>query len=142
MRKTALLIAVALASAALGGTASGLPGMPGRAVTTDGFVTKTTGTMALYVDPLGSDNNTCTGTLTNACATLTGAFSKVPQFVNHAVTIGVAGAADGGIATIAMQDGGTDISIDSVTYTVTQLNAASPTWLPTTFTPQGSKVWK
>lgn len=45
-------------------------------------------------------------------------------------------------STLAMQDGGTDISIDGVTYTVTQLNAASPTWLPTTFTPQGSRVWK
>lgn len=126
MKKIALLLMALASTVALGGTASGLPGMPGRSVATDGFVTKTTAALTLYVDPLGSDNNTCTGTLTNACASLTGAFSKVPQFVNHTVTIGVAGAADGGIATYL-----DNITLNNVSFTA-NVSVTGPALVNTT----------
>lgn len=58
--------------------------------TSSGVVTATTAAMTLYVDPTGSDANACTTTGTGACATLTGAIAKVPQFVKHAITVTMA----------------------------------------------------
>lgn len=43
-------------------------------------------------------------------------------------------------ASLSMQDGGTDISIDNMTYTATQLGAASPTRITNLST--GSTVWQ
>lgn len=44
----------------------------------------------LYVDPAGSDSNSCTGSGTSACATLSGALAKLAKDVNIATTINVA----------------------------------------------------
>lgn len=46
--------------------------------------------LTLYVDPTGSDTGACTGTGTSACATLDGAFNKLPRFIRNNVTINVA----------------------------------------------------
>lgn len=47
--------------------------------------------LTLYVDPAGRDTNACTGSGTNACATLTGAWNKLPRFIQYNVTINVDG---------------------------------------------------
>lgn len=60
---------------------------------------KTLATATYYVSPIGSDTGACTATGTGACATLTGAIAKLPPNINHAITINVAGATDGGVAT-------------------------------------------
>lgn len=46
--------------------------------------------MTLYVDPTGSDSNSCTASGTSACLTLGGALLKVPIHIRHLVTINVA----------------------------------------------------
>lgn len=117
MKKTALLMTMLLASAALGGTASGLPGLPGRAggstVDTAGFVTKNTDAGVFYVDLTGSNSNACTASGTSACATLSGALAKLPNRLDHAVTVNIAGNPDGGVATYS----------DTVTWYDVDLNA-------------------
>lgn len=60
---------------------------------TTGLITNDTQTyaaMTLYVDPLGSDSNSCTSSGTGACLTLAGAVAKLPRFIKHAVTVNVA----------------------------------------------------
>lgn len=54
---------------------------------------QTSATVALFVDPTGSDTGTCTGTGTAACATVTGALAKLPRFLRNNVTIDVANGA-------------------------------------------------
>lgn len=54
---------------------------------------QTSATVALFVDSTGNDGNTCTGTGTAACATVTGALSKLPRFLRNNVTIDVANGA-------------------------------------------------
>lgn len=53
------------------------------------FVTATTEAMTLYVDPAGSDANSCSSSFF-ACKSIGGALQKVPRFVRHSVTINVA----------------------------------------------------
>lgn len=57
---------------------------------TPNVVQRTTGALALFVDPTGSDSNACTASGTSACATPNGALAKVPGKIAHAVTITVA----------------------------------------------------
>ena len=49
--------------------------------------------MTLYVDPTGSDSNSCTASAAEACATLDGAIAKLPRFIRHDVTVNVAAGA-------------------------------------------------
>lgn len=74
-----------------------------------GFLRKpefqTYGTVALFVDTLGSNSNDCLSVAT-PCATLTGALTKLPQSTSpnmtnvfNNVTITIAGLTDGGVAT-------------------------------------------
>lgn len=51
---------------------------------------QTYGAMTLYVDPTGSDANSCIGSGAAACATLQGAFNKIPKLVRHTVAVNVA----------------------------------------------------
>lgn len=51
---------------------------------------QTYGTVALFVDPSGSDANACTSSGAAACLTLTGAVSKIPAQLRNNVTITVA----------------------------------------------------
>lgn len=45
--------------------------------------------VTLYVDPTGSDANSCTSSGTGACATLNGAYAKFPRFIRHNITVNV-----------------------------------------------------
>jgi hypothetical protein len=46
--------------------------------------------VTLFVDPTGADTNACTASGTAACATVTGALSKLPRFIRQNVVINVA----------------------------------------------------
>lgn len=74
---------------------SGLPTRAGGASSVDcsavdGGICQTNAAMTLYVDPTGSDSNACTASGTAACATLQGAFDKLPDGIRHTVTINMA----------------------------------------------------
>lgn len=96
IRLSALVILLTALVARADGTATGLPGLPGRAGGSGsgnidaGVVLQTTGAMTLYVDPTGSNANACTASGASACSTLTGALTKVPFVVKNLVTINVA----------------------------------------------------
>lgn len=47
-------------------------------------------TVNYYVDPTGSDGNTCTTSGTGACLTIQGAINKIPKLIRDAVTVNVA----------------------------------------------------
>lgn len=51
---------------------------------------QTQATRTFYVDPTGNNANACTASGTAACATLSGAFAKLPPRIVHAQTINVA----------------------------------------------------
>lgn len=110
---------------------------------------QTYGAMTLYVDPTGSDSGACTASGTSACATLTGALSKLPRNINHAVTINMAagtytenpsigpfmfGTTGGTAGTLTIQGDWTQFtpSTGSTTGTVTSYTAGTngtpPTW--------------
>lgn len=56
----------------------------------------TTAALTFYVDPAGSNANTCTASgASGACATLAGALARVPNVLRHNVTINVAAGAYG-----------------------------------------------
>lgn len=91
MKTRVALLSLLLSSFALAQSASGLPGLPGRAnAPIGGYVTATTATGTFFVDPTGNDSNPCTASGTSACATLSGAFAKLPNSVRHAQTFNVA----------------------------------------------------
>lgn len=59
---------------------------------------QTYGTTTYFVNgDVGSDSNPCTATDGGECATIQGAISKLPRFIQNPVTIRVAGASDGGV---------------------------------------------
>lgn len=59
---------------------------------------QTYGTVNLFVDPTGNDSNACTEANAGACATVNGAWNKLPRFLRHNVNINVdAGTYAGGI---------------------------------------------
>lgn len=66
-----------------------LPGLPARNIDQTPLLKQTTATQTFFVDVSGNDSNACTAGGTQACATLTGAFNKLPYKVNNAVTINV-----------------------------------------------------
>lgn len=88
----ALLTALALAGGN-GISSGGLNGLP--PTSSSGFtpgnapnvVQATTGGMELYVDPTGSDSNSCTAPGTGACLTPQAAWNLIPKMVRHGVTI-------------------------------------------------------
>lgn len=51
---------------------------------------QTYATTTLYVDPTGSDSNSCTASGTSACLTVTGVLAKLPRFIQNNVTINLA----------------------------------------------------
>lgn len=66
---------------------------PQRRTTTVGVMPdelKTTGAIALYVDPTGNDANDCRSPGTGACLTIQSAWNRVPKTIRHPVTIDVA----------------------------------------------------
>lgn len=85
----ALLPSLALAqgyipgSGPSGGASSAVPSPTGPL----GGATQTTGALALFVDPTGSDANACTSSGVNACLTGDAAVAKVPKRLKHGVTI-------------------------------------------------------
>lgn len=124
------------------GTAVGLPGLPGRASTSGGGggavnsvtatapVTSSGGanpniavtnavlqqslaTASLFVDPIGNDSNACTAGGASACATLSGAFSKLPNYrVANNVTIAVAAGTYDDSAQLLDEDVNANITIN------------------------------
>ena len=64
------------------------------AVTRGGALLKrqyqTYGALTLYLDPTGSDSNSCTASGTSACLTLQGVWNKLPSRILHNVTVNVA----------------------------------------------------
>lgn len=54
----------------------------------------TTAALTFYVDPAGNNANTCTASgAGGACATLAGVLPKIPQVINHNVTVNIAAGA-------------------------------------------------
>lgn len=53
-------------------------------------LTRTTGALQLYVDPLGSDSKECTSTGTSACLTVQGAVNRCPKGLRHGCKVSVA----------------------------------------------------
>lgn len=123
----------------------------GGSTATGNYVTRpeyqTYNTVTLYVDPTGNDSGTCLAGGTAACATLLGAWSKLPYGrILHAVTINVAAGNYGTTGfTLNHQDIGAAINIvgpslanfsvatGSATGTLTAINnpSANTTSIPT-----------
>jgi hypothetical protein len=76
--------------------------------------------VTLFVDPTGADTNACTASGTAACATVTGALSKLPLQVRNNVTINVAA----GTYTDTFDVTGFQFVGDGLTFTIlgTQVN--------------------
>lgn len=85
---------------------------------------QTYATTNLFVDPTGSDTGACTSSGTTACATLTGALSKLPARISNNVTITVAAGTYTDTVTIRgfISGGGSN----SPTLTVQSSLAAAP----------------
>lgn len=62
--------------------------------------TATQGTLSLYVDPAGSNGNDCLAA-NRACATVQGAFDKIPHIVRHSVTVNLSAGTHAGGAILA-----------------------------------------
>lgn len=110
---------------------------------------QTGSTLTLFVDPTGNDTNACTQANTGACATISGAWRKLPRFVRNTVTINVdAGTytentALTGVQLIPQVDGGaapsitisgpalanvTTLSTGTATGTLTAAAASTGSW--------------
>lgn len=66
----------------------------GGSISKTSVQTATTAALTFYVDPAGNNSNTCTASgAAGACATLAGAWSRLPKILRHNVTINVAAGA-------------------------------------------------
>lgn len=91
---------------------------------------QTYGAMTLYVDPTGSDSGACTGTGTSACATINGAFAKLPKNIRHVVTVNIAAGTYASAVTLsglAFSDAGSLIVQGSLTNLTPTTGSATGT---------------
>lgn len=88
------LFAIILSTVSVASFANNLPSRPrmsgGVTASSATSVIATTADIHLFVDPTGSDSNTCTTASTGACLTPQGAINAAPKMLRHQLTISLA----------------------------------------------------